>query len=491
MGLVDDAATELWTVPAGGGTPTRLTDHGGIVANVQWSPDGGRLLYDCTAEPETASVALRTVTADGAEVADVMTGDYLVYPPMAAWLSDGRIVRTTPWNVYNMLDLVVHDPATGIDTPLDTPVTGQIGGLMVFGMNSTLFEPRLLVDGDDDVLLYVQIGGRTELHRISTADGADTTLWTGDASVAPVAVRGDTVLLARTTFADPASLVALDLTDGSEQPASTLDRVWLATLPFTVHELHFAGEDGTPVEGWFLEPTVGEGPYATVLHVHGGPFAAHGHGFSMDDHLLTSAGYGVLKVNFRGSSGYGEDFSASLVEDWGHHDAGDVLAGLDHAVSLGLADPERLGSFGLSGGGFMTSWLLTHSDRFSAGIAECPVTDWNGMVGSDIPQVVGRWLGSEPGHGPEAMAKYVRVSPATYAASCTTPMLVIEHEADLRCPTGQGDVLYNALTLAGCPTEMLRLPGMYHVDVYGVADLVGRTERLAALTEWFGRYLKP
>jgi dipeptidyl aminopeptidase/acylaminoacyl peptidase len=79
----------------------------------------------------------------------------------------------------------------------------------------------------------------------------------------------------------------------------------------------------------------------------------------------------------------------------------------------------------------------------------------------------------------------------TYAAQCTTPMLVIEHEGDLRCPVGQGDVLYNALVLTGCTTEMLRLPGMFHVDVYGVADLTGRTERLGALTEWFDRYLKP
>ena len=491
MGLVDDVAVELWTVPAAGGSPTRLTDHGGIVANVAWSPDGGRLLYETTAEPDTAAVALRTVPAAGGPVTTVLTSEYLVYPPMAAWLSDGRIVRTTPWNVYNMLDLVVHDPATGTDTPLDSPLTGQIGGLMVFGMNSALHQPALLVDDADDVLLYVQVGGRTELHRISTTDGADTTLWTGDACVAPLAVRGQQVLLSRTTFADPASLVVLDLTDGTEQPASTLDRGWLAELPFTVHELHFTGEDGTPVEGWYLEPVVGQGPYATVLHVHGGPFAAHGHGFSMDDHLLTSAGYGVLKVNFRGSSGYGEDFSASLVGDWGHHDAGDCLAGLDHVIGLGLADPDRLGSFGLSGGGYMTSWLLTHSDRFVAGIAECPVTDWSGMVGSDIPQVVGRWLGHGPGEGPAQMAEYARTSPITYAASCTTPMLVIEHEGDLRCPVGQGDVLYNALTLSGCTTEMLRLPGMFHVDVYGVADLFGRTERLAALTDWFDRYLKP
>jgi dipeptidyl aminopeptidase/acylaminoacyl peptidase len=493
MGLVDDVLADVWTVPAEGGAPTRLTFHDGVVSNVQWSPDGTRLLYACFAEPDSATFALRTIQADGSRVEVVTTGDYLVYPPAAAWLSDGRIVRTTAWDIYRTLDLLVHDPATGSDTPLGVVVDGQIGGLMVFGMNSTLFAAtRLLVDRTtDDVYLYVQTGGRLDLHRIATSDGRDETVLTGDASVAPLALCGRQVLLARSTFADPASLVVLDLADGTEQPASTLDRMWLAPAPFTAHELHFTGEDGTPVEAWFLEPDVGSAPYPTVLNIHGGPFAVHGHAFSMDNHLLTSAGYGVLMVNYRGSSGYGEDFAASLLGDWGHHDAGDLLAGIDHAASLGLTDPARLGSFGLSGGGYLTSWLLTHSDRFSAGIAECPVTDWNGMVGSDIPQVVSRWMGSDPGHGPAAMSEYARVSPATYAAACSTPMLIIEHESDLRCPSGQGDVLYNALVVAGCTTEMLRLPGMFHVDVYGVADLAGRTERLAALTDWFDRHLKP
>jgi dipeptidyl aminopeptidase/acylaminoacyl peptidase len=414
-----------------------------------------------------------------------------VFPPTIAWLPDGRILRTSDQDVYNLLDLVVHDPATGEDTPLGLGLEGQIGGMLQTGMNGALFEPRLLVDPDSgDVVLWVQTGGRLELFRISVAERRAQVVHTGDFSVVPVALRGQKVLLARTSFSDLASLAVYDLEDGSEVPVSRLDRDWLAEAPFTVHELHFSGQDGTAVEGWFLEPRNGEGPYPTVLNIHGGPFAVYGHGFSIDNHLLTTAGYGVLLVNFRGSSGYGEEFAKPLIADWGNHDAGDLHAGLDHAIDLGLVDPERIGSFGLSGGGYMTSWLLTHSDRFAAGIAECPVTDWNGMVGSDIPQVVGRWMGAQPGSGPEGLAAYARMSPATYAASCTTPMLIIEHEGDLRCPVGQGDVMYNALTMSGCPTEMLRLPGMFHTDVYGVADIAARSERLAALLDWFDRYLK-
>jgi dipeptidyl aminopeptidase/acylaminoacyl peptidase len=491
MGLVEDVKVDLWTIPAGGGTPTRLTFHDGVVAQVQWSPDGTTLLYDCFAEPSTSAVTLRTVTVADQRTHVVLDSEYLVYPPATAWLSDGRIVRTTDWGVYKLLNLVVHDPATGEDTRLEVTLPGQIGGLMQMAMNSSVIEPKLVVDqATDDVYLYVQTGGRLELARVATADGRAEVVRTGDFSVAPVALRGRKVLLAQTSFAAPVTLTVLDLDDRTETPASDLDRGWLADDPFTVHELHFTGADGTPVEGWFLEPRDGSGPYPTVLNIHGGPFAVYGHAFSIDDHLFTSAGYGVLIVNYRGSSGYGEDFARSLIADWGNNDAGDLLAGIDHAVSLGLVNPERIGSFGLSGGGYLTSWLLTHSDRFAAGIAECPVTDWNGMVGSDIPQVVGRWMDAEPGHGPESMVPYVRMSPATYAAHCDTPMLIVEHEADLRCPSGQGDVFYNALHLAGRTTEMLRLPGMFHTGPYMVADLAGRTERLTALTDWFDLYLK-
>lgn len=491
LGLIEDVRTDVWTVPATGGPATRLTWHDGVVSHVSWSPDGSTLLYDCFAEPISPAVTVRTVTADGGHTHLVTEGEYLIYPPTAAWLSDGRIVRTTAWDVYRRLDLVVHDPATGRDSPLGVSVEGQIGGLMQMGMNSALFETRLVVDPSDDaVYLYVQTGGRLELHRIATSDGRNEVVHTGDFSVSPLAVHRRRLLLARTSFTEPAELAVLDLDNSTERPAGSLDRTWLREAPFTVHELRFDGADGTPVEGWFLEPHRGSGPYPTVLNIHGGPFAVYGHGFSIDNHLFTAAGYGVLLVNYRGSSGYGEDFAHCLLADWGNHDAGDLLAGLDHAISLGLADPTRLGSFGLSGGGYLTSWLLTHSDRFAAGIAECPVTDWNGMVGSDIPQVVARWMGAGPGEGPQGMAAYARVSPATYAANCTTPMLIIEHEDDLRCPTGQGDVMYGALTLTGCPTEMLRLPGMFHTGVYGVADLPGRVERLAALTDWFDRFLK-
>jgi len=159
------------------------------------------------------------------------------------------------------------------------------------------------------------------------------------------------------------------------------------------------------------------------------------------------------------------------------------------AVEQGLADSTRVASFGLSSGGYLTSWLLTHSDRFRAGISECLVSDWTGMLGSDCPALVAASMDSSPGHGPDSMEPYMRMAPATYAARCSAPLLVLEHEDDLRCPTSQGDVLYNELKLAGKVTEMFRLPGVPH-DPFG-ADLALRVQRAEAILDWMDRWLKP
>jgi dipeptidyl aminopeptidase/acylaminoacyl peptidase len=491
MGLVEDALAEVHVVPALGGEPRQLTAHDGIVSSLQWSPDGTQLMYGCFAEPGSREVSIRIVDVVSGAVQEVLTAEYLAYPPAAAWLPDGRIVHTTPWDITRPLDLVVFDPATGESQARGVELAGQIFGMLQSGMDASLYEPRIVVQDDGQhVLLYVQDGGQLVTYRISTCGPVTTAVVAGsDVSTVPLAIRGDTLLVARTSLQHPSTLHMIDLAHGSEQPLAGPDRSLLATAPFAVHSLWFHGEDGTDVEGWFLEPTTGTGPHPTVLNIHGGPFAGYGQMFSVDNHLLTSAGFGVLLVNYRGSSGYGEKFAATQWGDWGHHDAGDLLQGLAAAVDRGWVDPSRVGSFGLSGGGYLTSWLLTHSDAFRAGIAECPVTDWNGMVGSDIPQVLQRWMGAVPGGGVEAMAQFARVAPLTYATECTTPMLIIEHEADLRCPAGQGDSFYNALVLADREVEMLRLPGMFHTDVYGTGDLAGRVARAEAIVEWMERHV--
>ncbi len=101
----------------------------------------------------------------------------------------------------------------------------------------------------------------------------------------------------------------IDLDSGQNTQVNGLNDRWLTKPPFAARPLTFTTDDQAEVKGWYLEPRTGERPHPTVLSIHGGPFAAHGAVFSVDDLLLTAAGYGVLHINYRGSSGYGDDFA--------------------------------------------------------------------------------------------------------------------------------------------------------------------------------------
>jgi dipeptidyl aminopeptidase/acylaminoacyl peptidase len=258
------------------------------------------------------------------------------------------------------------------------------------------------------------------------------------------------------------------------------------SLPGVEH-LAFSGADGTPVEGWFLRPAGVTGPAPTVLYIHGGPHSGFGHVWSSDMQLLCGAGYGVLIVNHRGSTGYGDEFATSLSGHWGEQDHGDLMAGVDRAIELGLADPDRLGVCGISGGGNLTCWIVGQTDRFKAAVPENPVTSWLSFYGvADI----GPWFAvAETGCLPwEDPAAYLRQSPITYAHRCTTPTLLVQGEADLRCPAEQSEQFYAVLKANGCVVEMLRIPNSAHTGTI-VGAVPARRAQNEALLDWMNRYV--
>jgi dipeptidyl aminopeptidase/acylaminoacyl peptidase len=491
MGLVDDKATDVFVVPAAGGPPHRLTDEGGVISFLEWSPDGKEILFGTFGAADSTTYEIKIVEHPGGNTRTVTSAPFLAYTAVAAWLPDGRVAYNSPGQINQRIDLIVFDPASGTHESRLPDSDGQMFGLVVGGFDSRAMEPRIVVDpSGESAYVYIQKGGSMLTTRV-TLRGDIRAEWLTEPSYSavPLAVDGNRLLVIRTAHTEPANLVVIDTQTGAAEAVTELNAGWLTEMPFDVHHLTYPTSDGeTEIEGWYLAPRQSEAPYPTVLHIHGGPFAAHGEIFNLDNLLLTAAGYGVLSVDFRSGSGYGDAHARMLIGDWGRFDMADLLQGVDVAVDAGLADGDRVASFGLSGGGYLTSWLLTHSDRFRAGVAECLVSDWTGMLGSDIPHVIATWMDSQAGHGEASMAPYIRMAPSTYAAQCSAPLMILEHEADLRCPISQGDILYNELKLAGKETEMLRLPGVPH-DPFA-ADLRVRVARAEALIEWMDRYLK-
>jgi dipeptidyl aminopeptidase/acylaminoacyl peptidase len=490
MGLVDDTLTDIYVVAAEGGEPQRLTFEDGVIGFHSWSADGSQILFLVFGAPGSRDYEIKIADYPAGKVRTVASGPFLAYPAVAAWLPDGRVAYTSPWSINKRIDLIVFDPERDRHDSRAAETDGQLFGLLQAGFNPEALEPRIVVDpAGTDAYVYIQQGGSLVAHRIALGGDRSVQAITEPAySSAPLDVCGRRLLTLRSSFTAPADLHLTNLDTGETSQLTALNAGWLSQAPFDVRHLTFKAEDSTEVEGWYLEPHQGSRPHPTVLHIHGGPFAAHGQIFSVDNLFLTASGYGVLSVNFRGGSGYGDDFASMLIGDWGRCDLADLLQGVDTAVELGLADTERVASFGLSGGGYLTSWLLTHSDRFRAGVAECLVSDWAGMLASDISSVIATWMASDPGHGEASMAPYVRMAPSTYAAACSAPLLIIAHEGDLRCPATQGDILYNELQLAGKEVEMLRLPDVPHLP-YGAALRV-RAGRSQALLDWMDRYVR-
>jgi dipeptidyl aminopeptidase/acylaminoacyl peptidase len=491
IGLVDDARTDIFIVPAAGGSPRRLTFDNGIVSFHAWSPDGTQILYGVWATPGSRDYEIKIADCRSGTVRTVTSGPCLAMTTgLAAWLPDGRIIYSSPWQINKRIDLTVLDPTTGAADNRTAGTGGQLFGTLQPGFSFGTLERKIVVDPPGrNAYVFIQQGGSLVIHRVALdADIAVEPITTMGSSAIPIAISGRRLLTIQTSFTVPPDLHLIDLDSGEDTQVTSLNDQWLTEPPFAVRPLTFTSADHAQVEGWYLEPRTGRRPHPTVLSIHGGPFAAHGAVFSVDDLLLTAAGYGVVHVNYRGSSGYGEDFAPMLTEDLNRSAPADLLDGVQAAVDQGLADTSRISVFGLSFGGYLTTWLLTHGDRFRAGVAECLHCDWAGMLASDIPGVVATWMGSHPGHGAQSMTPYARMSPAAYAAACSTPLLIIAHEADLRCPPVQGDILYNELQLAGKNTEMLRLPGVAHVPYS--ASLPTRIVRAQALLEWIDRYAR-
>jgi dipeptidyl aminopeptidase/acylaminoacyl peptidase len=244
--------------------------------------------------------------------------------------------------------------------------------------------------------------------------------------------------------------------------------------------------DGTSVE-YFTIVAADRAARGLPLHVdiHGGPHASWPSGRWLALHQsLAAAGYAVVLPNPRGSTSYGQAFTRACTGDWGGADAEDILACCDDLVDRGIADGDRMFVSGGSYGGFMTSWLVGHSDRFRAATAVAAVVDQTSMaLTTEIPDFALFHMGGKPW---DRRAEYELRSPISYLPKVRTPVLVIHWEGDIRVPMGQGDELYNGLRVLGRKTEMVRYPGGFHI-VRTPSQAVDMTRRIVA---WNAEYDK-
>jgi dipeptidyl aminopeptidase/acylaminoacyl peptidase len=451
-------AGDLWTLDAESGEITALTGGGLSIGAPAWSPNGRHIAFYGGPEGPGSGYQqghVYLVSSAGGDARDVTAGldqscgggllpDY-VFPGIAppAWSPDGR-------TLYFI----------AIDR----------GDAAVFAL---AFE-----DSDTDL----QPAG---WRRVSEMHG----------HVVSVQCTPDGNLLAgyAATPVVPFDVYCLPSEGGRLAFPFESHRDLLAAVRVNAPErLTWTGPDGWEIEGWLIEPA-GDAPYPLIVDVHGGPHGMYGNSFYLQKQVLAGDGYGVLYTNPRGSGGYGHAFAAAA--DWGQKDYGDIMAGLETVLRRGRADAARLGVTGISYGGFMTNWIVGHTDRFAGAVSVNGVSNFVSFFGvADIGQT---WFerefpecfGSPFWRDAATWQRYIERSPIAYVGSIETPLLLIQSENDYRCPIDQGEQMLNALRFRGKTVELIRVPGAAHV-VFATAAPHHRYLQWVLLKDWFDTYVK-
>ncbi|OGO66500.1 MAG: hypothetical protein A2030_01345 [Chloroflexi bacterium RBG_19FT_COMBO_50_10] len=290
---------------------------------------------------------------------------------------------------------------------------------------------------------------------------------------------------------DPVQIVARSMKNGKERQITQLNRKLLDGIDLgNVEEVWFKGPDKNDVQGWIIKPP-GFDPankYPSIMEIHGGPLTQYGNIFMHEFYFLAAHGYVVYFCNPRGGRGYGEEHAKAIYGDWGRADYADLMAWADYIEKLPYIDPQRMGVTGGSYGGYMTVWIIGHTQRFKAAATQRCVSNFISMWGSsDFNWAFQQELGNKPPF--EDLQNYWEHSPIAYIGNARTPTLVLHNEFDLRCPIEQGEQVFVALKKLGVESEMVRFPDEFHgLSRSGRTDR--RMARLNHILRWFEKYLK-
>lgn len=237
------------------------------------------------------------------------------------------------------------------------------------------------------------------------------------------------------------------------------------------------------IQAWYVPPVERLEKHPAILYIHGGPQVSYGETFFHEMQVLAAQGYGVIMINPRGGSGYGQEFVASILNNYGDEDYQDLINGLDHVCELyPEIDAEQLYLTGGSYGGFMTNWMVTHTDRFRAAVTQRSISNWISFYGtSDIgPSFIEFQLGRDLSQADELW----EMSPLAHAQDAKTPLLIMHGEEDLRCPLEQAEQFYIAMKKYNVKTKLITFPQSDHgLSREGLPNL--RMQRLEEIQSWF------
>jgi len=491
----------LWLVDARSGRARQLTD--GPVWDEEhpaWSPDGRSIAYMSNRSPDPDlqpdHIDLLVMPSAGGEARSIKTPvGYKIMPsfsPDGQWIAyygyegDGLYYKNTGlWVV----------PADGSAKPrnLTDKYDLHISPMVINDIGAPEQMPP--VWSRDGRTLYFQVAHHGSSMLVSLSrDGKTLTEVVGEGgTVGAFSFDREQTRVAYFygRMDDPGQVYVREMPAGSTRHLTRVNRNVLDGLDLGKVEEHWIETPaGNEVQGWILTPPGFDGrrKYPSILYIHGGPLTQYGKFFMHEFYVLAAAGYVVHFCNPRGGRGYGEAHARAIWGAWGTADYDDLMAWTDFVARKNYIDTKRMGVTGGSYGGYMTLWIIGHSERFKAAVtARCVsnfISEWGS---SDLNWTFEYEL--EAGPPFKDFQKYWDMSPLKYLGAAKTPTMVIHSENDLRCPIEQGEQAFVALKRAGVPSEMIRFPDEFH----GLSR-TGRTDRRIArighILRWFDAYMK-
>ena len=499
-GFTCDRPAHIYAIDLdGSSTPTNLTPGSSECTGPLWFPDGNRLAFSIDEfAPNTATdVGVVTVETGASVVLTDGSGSLTA----AAVTPDGQHMVVAG---FDDPETIFQNASLGL-IPVDVPERSTSPHWIetdldrTFSSFSTMSLPTWTSAG---VVTGVEDRGNVHLYSIDPETAALTLLAGGERMVTAWSAvdtpDGSLIAFTASSNTQPAEVFLLRHDEsGREKQLSSVSDRWVARTQPVIPEHFLAVSDEVEVDAWIIRPKDFDPAksYPLLLNIHGGPFGQYGNVYFDEFQMQAEAGYVVVYSNPRGSSGRDEYWGSAIRgqkhkrpgEGWGTVDFDDVMNVLDTALDrYPFIDRNRLGVLGGSYGGYMTSWIVTHTNRFHAACSERAANNLLSLeYGSDFAGFFHYQMGPSHIDDPE---EYLRMSPISYVSDLETPLLILHSEDDLRCPVEQATQLFVAAKQLDKDVEYWLFPNESH-ELSRSGSPVHRKRRAEIILEFFDRRL--
>jgi dipeptidyl aminopeptidase/acylaminoacyl peptidase len=480
QGYVRPGHRHIFVVSADGGAPRQITsgdhDHG----SPEWTPDGRTLVFSGLREDD-ASFRWRESHVYAIDVAtghvrQLTTRRGINSSPVVS--PDGRMIAFTGYDwtddTYRDADLYVMN--------IDGSGVRKLSGAFDRSIQNVRWAPN-----SREIFFTAQSEGSSNLH-VATLDGRIRQLSEGVhiLNVSSMSTNG-TFAATRSAPTEPGQVVTLTARDPSLVQVTHANADLLANVRFgDFEEFWHPSHDGRfRIQGWIIKPPDFDPSkrYPMQLHIHGGPHSMYGVGFNFGWQFHAASDYVVVYTNPRGSTGYGSEFGNAIKRAYPGDDYHDLMASVDHVLGMGFIDQDNMFVTGCSGGGVLTAWIVGHTDRFRAASSNCPVINWLSFVGTT--DGIG-WYRNFDNYFWDDPSEHLRRSPIMYVGNVKTPTMLMTGIDDLRTPMAQTEEYFQALTVLGVPTAMIR----FNEEAHGTSSKPSNFMRTQLyLQSWFERWM--